>query len=317
MPDLVQMRTALAQTLENYQRCGLVRFAKIQVHSLPPEILAHLSPDTPWPVTTSHSPSHITSPASQQASPLWSPPVTATNRNQPAPTATVAGTPHSATVVPQPPAPNVVDRQTPATPWTLPVLSIGERETRLSALKSDVQACRKCTDIVCYRQQTVFGTGPLTPTVVFMGEAPGADEDKQGVPFVGKAGQLLTKIIEAMQLKREEVFILNALKCRPPQNRTPVPEEIEQCRPFVETQLEVLQPKYIVCLGAVAVRSLLNLTQPVGGLRGRFHQYRQARVVVTYHPSYLLRNESAKKLVWQDMQMLMRELGLKPPEKKA
>jgi DNA polymerase len=198
-------------------------------------------------------------------------------------------------------------------PWSLPAMSTEERKSRLEVLNGEVQACRKCADIVCYRQQTVFGTGPLQPTVCFMGEAPGADEDRTGEPFVGRAGQLLTKIIEAMQLKREDVFILNALKCRPPQNRTPVPEEIEHCHPFVETQLEILQPKYIVCLGAVAVRSLLGLNLPVGSLRGRFHQYRQSRVVVTYHPSYLLRNESAKKLVWQDMQMLMRELGLKPP----
>lgn len=193
----------------------------------------------------------------------------------------------------------------------MPLLEPAARQVQLDQIKTEVQACRRCADIVCFRRQTVFGTGPLQPTVVFMGEAPGADEDQQGVPFVGRAGQLLTKIIQAMQLKREEVFILNALKCRPPQNRTPSPEEIEACRPFVISQLDVLQPKYIVCLGAVAVRSLLGLTQSVGGLRGRFHQYRQAQVVVTYHPSYLLRNESAKKLVWQDMQMLMRELGLK------
>ena len=196
--------------------------------------------------------------------------------------------------------------------WSLPALSEVERQSRFEVLDGEVKACRKCADIVCFRQQTVFGTGPLQPTICFMGEAPGADEDRTGQPCVGSAGQLLTKIIEAMQLKRDEVYILNALKCRPPQNRTPVPEEIEHCQPFVESQLEILQPKYIVCLGAVAVRSLLGLSLPVGSLRGRFHQYRQARVVVTYHPSYLLRNESAKKLVWQDMQMLMQELGLKP-----
>ena len=198
-------------------------------------------------------------------------------------------------------------------PWSLPTLNVAERQMRFDAINDEVKACRLCADIVCYRQQTVFGTGPLKPIVCFMGEAPGADEDRQGVPFVGRAGQLLSKIIEAMQLKREEVFILNALKCRPPQNRTPVPEEIENCHPFVAQQLSILQPPYIVCLGAVAVRSLLGSTLSVGSLRGRFHHYRQAKVVVTYHPSYLLRNESAKKLVWQDMQMLMRELGLKSP----
>ncbi|MCA9129101.1 MAG: uracil-DNA glycosylase [Planctomycetales bacterium] len=198
--------------------------------------------------------------------------------------------------------------------WSLAVLDSAERAARLDACNAAVKACVQCSDIVCYRQQTVFGVGPLSPTICFMGEAPGADEDRQGVPFVGKAGQLLTKIIAAMKLKREEVYILNALKCRPPQNRTPVPEEIAQCRPFVETQLAVLQPKYIVCLGAVAVRSILESNAPIGKMRGRFHQYQGAKVVVTYHPSYLLRNESAKRLVWEDMQMLMRELDTEKPQ---
>ncbi|MCA9193398.1 MAG: uracil-DNA glycosylase [Planctomycetales bacterium] len=194
--------------------------------------------------------------------------------------------------------------------WTLPVLGDVQRQERFVGLKQEIQNCRACSHIVPYRQQIVFGEGPLAPTVCFMGEAPGADEDRTGRPFVGKAGQLLTKIIEAMKLKRDEVFILNALKCRPPQNRTPVQEEIDHCHHFVATQLNVLQPKYIVCLGAVAVRSLLGGSQSIGQLRGRFYDYGGAKVLVTYHPSYLLRNESAKKLVWADMQILMRELGL-------
>ncbi|MEM8735004.1 MAG: uracil-DNA glycosylase [Planctomycetota bacterium] len=193
--------------------------------------------------------------------------------------------------------------------WQLPVLSDAERTRELSEIDQEVRGCRACKDIVSFRQQTVFGAGPLNPTVCFMGEAPGADEDRQGVPFVGKAGQLLTKIIAAMKLKRDEVYILNALKCRPPQNRTPVPDEIEHCRHFVTRQLETLQPQYIVCLGAVAVRSILDSTLSIGRLRGRFHHYRGAQVVVTYHPSYLLRNESAKRLVWDDMKMLMAEMG--------
>lgn len=299
MLEIAQLRQVLLQSLENYQRCGIQRIPRVSADILPVEVLAAIeqalaavSSSAAPAVAASHSHTiKTTAPATSAISPAIATPVVAENRTE---------------------SEMVAER-----PWGLPPLNIEERKSRLEILDDEVKACRKCADIVCFRQQTVFGTGPLQPTVCFMGEAPGADEDRSGQPFVGRAGQLLTKIIEAMQLKRDEVFILNALKCRPPQNRTPVPEEIEQCHSFVESQLEILQPKYIVCLGAVAVRSLLGLTLPVGSLRGRFHQYRQARVVVTYHPSYLLRNESAKKLVWQDMQMLMRELGLKPPGQKS
>lgn len=288
MLEITQLRQSLLQSLENYERCGLRRIPRVSADTLPSEILAAIEQArTP---STAHPP--------------LAPAVTATTAASPMPPTAVADTRTESEIVAE-------------RPWVLPALSADERQSRFEALNGEVKACRKCADIVCFRQQTVFGTGPLQPTVCFMGEAPGADEDRSGEPFVGRAGQLLTKIIEAMQLKRNEVFILNALKCRPPQNRTPVPEEIEHCQPFVESQLEILQPKYIVCLGAVAVRSLLGLSLPVGSLRGRFHQYRQARVIVTYHPSYLLRNESAKKLVWQDMQMLMQELGLKPPGQNA
>ncbi len=143
--------------------------------------------------------------------------------------------------------------------------------------------------------------------------SPGAEEDKTGEPFVGPAGQLLTKIIEATTMRRENVYILNSLRCRPPMNRTPTDIEVENCRPFFEAQLEVLQPEYIVCLGAVAVRAVLRRTEPIGRLRGKFYTYGGAKVLVTYHPSYLLRNPDVKKLVWQDMQLLMRELGIPLP----
>lgn len=310
MLEIAQIRQALLQSLENYRRCGLLRIPRATAEMLPAEMLAVI--EQARSSATTSSPNAAPLPGSSPVA------ISATQNS-----ATTAAVPTSANAtpasVPYSVAPAGVAETRPESemvaerPWSLPSLSILDRKSHLEMLDEEVKSCRKCTDIVCFRQQTVFGAGPLQPTVCFMGEAPGADEDRSGQPFVGRAGQLLTKIIEAMQLKREDVYILNALKCRPPQNRTPVPEEIEHCHPFVETQLEVLQPQYIVCLGAVAVRSLLGLTLPVGSLRGRFHQYRQARVVVTYHPSYLLRNESAKKLVWQDMQMLMRELGLKPP----
>jgi DNA polymerase len=161
----------------------------------------------------------------------------------------------------------------------------------------------------------VFGVGSPKPRVVFFGEAPGADEDRQGEPFVGRAGQLLTKIIEACGWQRGDVYIMNVLKCRPPDNRNPLPPEVVNCRPFFERQFEILRPESIVCVGAVPAQALLETTESVGKLRGRMHRYRGSRVLVTYHPSYLLRNPSAKKYVWEDMQMLLKEMGLQVPNR--
>jgi uracil-DNA glycosylase len=323
MIDLPQLQQSLYQTLEHLQRCGLQRIPRSVSQELAPKLHAFAaSLRSPVPAETGAAIANQTSKLAPSPANTASLANTATPRPAAPPpaiqTTSAPTAPRSGPAAP----PLQAAGKSPATgslgtasPWDLPVLSLGERQTHLEALNSQIKSCRLCEDIVCYRQQTVPGAGPLHPTVCFMGEAPGADEDRRGVPFVGAAGQLLTKIIEAMQLKREEVYILNALKCRPPQNRTPVPEEIENCHPYAARQLDILQPKYIVCLGAVAVRSLLGSTLSVGSLRGRFHNYRQAKVLVTYHPSYLLRNESAKKLVWQDMQMLMKELGLKPPGK--
>ena len=144
-----------------------------------------------------------------------------------------------------------------------------------------------------------------------MGEAPGADEDRQGEPFVGRAGQLLNKIIEACTLRREDIYILNTIKCRPPENRNPAPQESANCREYLDRQLQILRPEFICCLGAVAAQSLLNTTVTIGKLRGSFHDYQGIRVLCTYHPAYLLRNPSSKKDCWDDMQILMREMGIK------
>lgn len=186
----------------------------------------------------------------------------------------------------------------------------------MEVLRQAVSACERCPELVRNRRQTVFGVGNIQTSIVFMGEAPGVDEDRVGEPFVGRAGELLNKIIAAAQLKREEIYILNTLKCRPPNNRTPVEVEVEACRPFFERQLEVLQPKYIVCWGVVAVRALLGGTASIGQLRGKWHSYKAAKVLVTYHPAYLLRNEDAKRFTWEDIQMLMRDLGIPTPGKK-
>ncbi len=288
--DASQLRESLVQVLENYRRCGVTHFTRARADEVPAELLTAVGQfaDAAAEVATAAS-----SGVPRQSEPAGESASAVPNSRL---TGAVAPSPESS-----PPL--------SGSEWTLPVLNDQDRQTRFAELNGQVKACRKCLDIVDFRRQTVFGVGSMRPAVCFMGEAPGADEDRLGEPFVGRAGQLLTKIIAAMKMRREDVYILNALKCRPPQNRTPVPEEIENCRHFVEAQLDILQPKYIVCLGAVSVRSILQSNLSIGRLRGRFHQYRGARVVVTYHPSYLLRNEDAKRLVWEDMQMLMRELG--------
>jgi uracil-DNA glycosylase family 4 len=195
--------------------------------------------------------------------------------------------------------------------------SLAERQTLLDSLNTQVRACTRCRDLACTRQQTVFGVGTAKPRVVFFGEAPGADEDRQGEPFVGRAGQLLTKIIEACGWQRSDVYIMNVLKCRPPENRNPLPAETANCRPFFEQQLEILRPEYIVCVGTVPAQALLKTTEAVGKLRGRFHRYKDSTVLVTYHPSYLLRNPSAKKYVWDDMQTLLKHMGVPVPQRSS
>ena len=192
-------------------------------------------------------------------------------------------------------------------------LPLEARIAALEELRQQVAACTRCLELVDYRTQTVFGVGNPMARLCFLGEAPGADEDQQGEPFVGRAGQLLTRIIEACQMKREDVYILNILKCRPPGNRTPLPAEAANCRPFLDRQLEIIRPEFLVCLGASAAQNLLDTTVPISKLRGRFYRYRGIRVLATYHPAYLLRNPSAKRLVWEDMKQLMREMGIPIP----
>jgi uracil-DNA glycosylase family 4 len=179
----------------------------------------------------------------------------------------------------------------------------------LEILQTEVAACTLCHELATTRTQTVFGVGNPQARLCFLGEAPGADEDRQGEPFVGRGGQLLNKILEACRLKREEVYILNILKCRPPGNRNPTPGEADNCRQYLLRQLELIQPEFICCLGAVAAQNLLRTTDAIGKLRGKVHDYQGFKVVCTYHPAYLLRNPSAKKYTWDDMKMLMREMG--------
>jgi uracil-DNA glycosylase len=174
----------------------------------------------------------------------------------------------------------------------------------LTAFDLDICGCQKCP-LGATRKNFVFGSGNPQAKIMFIGEAPGADEDEQGLPFVGRAGQLLTKIIESTQTwKRSDVFICNVLKCRPPGNRTPLPEEVEQCRPYLEEQIQIIKPKLIMALGASAAQAVLRTTESVGKLRNRWHDHNGIPLRVTYHPAALLRFDGYKKDVWQDMKEL-------------
>jgi uracil-DNA glycosylase family 4 len=189
-------------------------------------------------------------------------------------------------------------------------VSRAEREERLRELAARVAVCTRCQELARARTQTVFGVGNPEAEIMFVGEAPGADEDRQGEPFVGAAGQLLNRILEASRLNRSDVYICNILRCRPPGNRNPLPDEAANCREYLDAQIELVDPDYIVCLGSVAAKNLLGLADSIGKLRGRIFQYGRAKVVCTYHPAYLLRNPAAKKDVWEDMKFLMRDRGI-------
>ena len=191
-----------------------------------------------------------------------------------------------------------------------------DRTERLRVICADVARCARCAELAASRTQTVFGSGNPTSELVFVGEGPGADEDAQGLPFVGRSGKLLTDMIEkGMGIPRDSVFICNVVRCRPPQNRNPRPDEAAACRPFLDATLDVVRPKFICCLGSIAAKNLLGVDVPIGRLRGKVHDYRGMKVVCTYHPAYLLRNPPAKKDAWADLQLLMREMGLPTPTK--
>lgn len=190
-----------------------------------------------------------------------------------------------------------------------------DRVDTLRVLRQSIEECTLCEELADTRTKTVFGSGSPNARLCFIGEAPGADEDASGEPFVGRAGQLLTKIIEACTLTRDEVYILNVLKCRPPGNRTPHPREVSNCRPYFEKQMSIIQPEFICCLGASAAHALLQINAPIGKLRRRWFTFEQAQVLCTYHPSYLLRNPAAKRDVWDDMKLLMAEMGIQVQKK--
>ncbi|HBJ34774.1 MAG TPA: uracil-DNA glycosylase [Planctomycetaceae bacterium] len=195
-------------------------------------------------------------------------------------------------------------------PYPVPLLPVNERTERLQARAAEVSQCMRCDVLCSSRKQTVYGEGNVAARVCFFGEAPGEEEDSTGRPFVGRSGALLTKMIEACTLSRDQVYILNTVKCRPPGNRNPMPDEIANCREYFEEQLQIIQPQYIVCLGLVAVQTLLKTTQSIGKLRSRFHKYHNSKVLATYHPSYLLRYPDVKREAWTDLKMLMADMGI-------
>lgn len=185
----------------------------------------------------------------------------------------------------------------------------------LESIRADLGDCKRC-NLCATRTHLVFGAGNARAELMFVGEGPGADEDMQGLPFVGKAGQLLTKMIGAMGLSREQVYIANIIKCRPPRNRNPQADEIAACRPFLDQQITAIQPRIICALGTFAAQTLLNTQTRISDLRGRFHDLNGVKVLPTFHPAYLLRNPGQKKWVWEDLQRIMVDLDLPLPEKK-
>jgi len=186
----------------------------------------------------------------------------------------------------------------------------------LEIIRADLGECTRCK-LHKTRNKIVFGNGSEKADLVFVGEGPGHDEDIQGLPFVGRAGKLLTQMIEAMGLQRKDVYICNVVKCRPPENRMPERDEIAACSPFLIRQIDAIHPKVIVCLGATAAQMLLNTTRSISAFRGEWLEYRGTRLLATYHPAYLLRNPAAKSEVWKDLQKVMSVLGLKPKSASA
>jgi uracil-DNA glycosylase len=198
---------------------------------------------------------------------------------------------------------------------TKPESGVGDPAKGLKIIREDLGDCTRCKLHKLGRKQIVFGVGNPGAQLMFVGEGPGADEDEQGEPFVGRAGQLLNNMIRAMGLGREEVYIANVVKCRPPGNRTPERDECDTCSPFLLRQIAVIKPKVIVALGAVAAKTLLALNASMSDLRGRWYDFRGTKLAVTYHPAFLLRDPRQKKEAWKDLQMVMKELGLPVPNR--
>ena len=279
-----RIRNAVIQRLEDMRRAGVTHWK--QIHAAAPVVTS--APSTSPAQATGSKPA----PAKTSA-----------------PRINLLGEPESSEVPPRkasvpvvPAAPSVSFK-----PLNLP---LAKRIAGLAALQACVKDCTRCPELATTRTQTVFGVGNPEAKIMFVGEAPGADEDAQGEPFVGRSGQLLNDIIKACRMRREDIYICNVLRCRPPSNRLPSPVEAANCREYLDGQIAHVNPDYIVCWGACAAQNLLSMTDPIGKLRGRFHEYGRAKVLCTYHPSYLMRNPAAKKDVWEDMKKLFLDMGI-------
>lgn len=283
--ELAAVQRAVVQRLEDFRRAGLSHWTRIEPATPDPAPIASSSTSAiaARPAPTGRTLfAETTAPESAPSKPMPS-----KSSTTPSATAQVAA----------------VDVK----PLDLP---LDERVLRLKILSEKVKACERCEELCKTRTQTVFGVGNPQARILFVGEAPGADEDKQGEPFVGRAGQLLNDIIKACRMKREDIYICNVLRCRPPGNRLPSNEEAANCREFLDGQISIVNPDYIVCWGSTAARNLLASEAPIGRMRGKFFQYGRAKVLCTYHPSYLLRNPAAKKDVWEDMKFLFKDMGI-------
>ena len=313
MLDPVEYRRALRQTLELYRLAGVDQFPRVAV--TPPPPAAAPPAGTPAPsraaVPGGPTPWLANRPSSAGAQGASATTASATTAPLGTPAAPAANRPAGSS--PAGPLANPVFRPSPLLlPLNAPpsTATRDERRVALQQVELEVRDCRLCPELASTRTQTVFGVGDPAARILFLGEAPGADEDRTGEPFVGAAGQLLNSIVEACRLKREEIYICNVLKCRPPSNRVPQLEECRNCRSYLDRQLATVDPDFIVCWGTVAAQNLLQTTQSIGKLRRQFFRHGRARVLCTYHPSYLLRTPSAKKDVWEDMKLWRLEMGV-------
>ncbi|WP_373653813.1 uracil-DNA glycosylase family protein [Schlesneria sp. DSM 10557] len=310
--DSDELRRAVIQQLQGFRRAGLTHWSRIDpVVPVPPVAPGGSPPQSQASDVTSQPRAGTSSTVAK------SPLIQATSN--------LAGATHGgptllSEVLAQPGRSAVPDVSAKKSPDSLfPIvhepfkplnLPLAERVAGLAALAERVKNCTRCHELASTRTQTVFGVGNPQARILFVGEAPGADEDAQGEPFVGKSGQLLNDIIKACRLRREDIYICNVLRCRPPGNRLPAPDEAANCREYLDGQIAHVNPEYIVCWGACAAQNLLRSTEAIGKLRKRFFTYGNAKVICTYHPSYLMRNPAAKKDVWDDMKMLFLDMGI-------
>jgi uracil-DNA glycosylase len=306
-------RQALSERLRFYRDLGLTDFYRRPVD---PALVVSESVEISAPVAPA-SPAHNLTPA--EAETLRAPSSRLVSGER-----VGDHEPQSAAPAPLTPQPNFPDedpaipprKSIPAAPAIGGAVAPADRQAALLQIIEDIGECTRCA-LHQGRHTIVFADGSPTARLMFVGEGPGADEDAQGLPFVGRAGQLLNNMISAMGLKREEVYICNVVKCRPPGNRTPEPDEANTCSQFLFRQIDVVRPQVIVALGATAATYLLGQRQPLAGLRGRVHAWRGSSLIVTYHPAYLLRDPRQKKEAWADLQIAMKELGLKAPARAA